>query len=277
MEWTLFVYDFDYPHLWTPRFNELLKPNAVQIVHEVERQLQWELAGSDVRMREAKPPAPLKDYAIHKIQKDLSRNYFRAFHATRLIRPEVVLEEGLRALDARRQIDLIERTYQDVRRDARLNCRMEALGARRRDSRIREARDREGICWLVPSRHLLHDGGLDCMFERIGGEFIERISDDPFRDMSDKGLDPGRATVVVATLPSGWCWLTNEAGSMRIFCKTMASLGHPLHNRLASYWDVKIKADIPPGNIEYVCDRSDERVAVPADCDGGAGDMNLRT
>lgn len=270
MEWPLFVYDFDFPQSWTPRFQDLLKPGARQIVHEVERQIEWERSGSDVRMLAPEPPAPVKDAVLHKICDDFSRNSFRAFHATRLVRPEVVLEEGLRALNRRDQIDLVQRTYQGVQGNQQVDRRVKCWTDWEEDTDTLQTHHREGDCWLVPSRHMLHDGGLDCMFERIGGEFIQRVSGDPFRDSSDKNLDPGRATVVVAILPSRWCWRAPEAGPMKILCETMASLGHPLHESLAPYWDVKVGADIPPENIECVCDRTDERVAAPPVPDGSS-------
>lgn len=221
MEWALFVYDFDFPQAWTPRFQELLKPDAVQIVREVERQIEWELSGSDVRMLEPEPPTPVKEAALREICDDFSRNGFRAFHATRLVRPEVILEEGLRTLNRRDQIDLVQRTYQGVQGEQHVMRRVSAWASWKEDADTPQTHCREGDCWLVPSRHLLHDGGLDCMFERIGGEFIERISGDPFRDSSGESADPGRATVVVAILPSGWCWMAPESGPMRILYETM--------------------------------------------------------
>lgn len=260
----MFIYDFDFPEEWVARFYTVIKSIAPNIVQEIERQRQWELADMDVRLNEPKPPAPKKDAVLREISEDFNRNSFRAFHATRLFDPEAVRHEGLRALRPDRQIEHMQRNIARQEKNQNMQRRQKRWENWSKETDSFDAQYRQGSCWLVPSRKLLHDGGLDCQFERVGGEFIERISADPYRSSTKNDFEPGRATVVVAVIPSNRCWQAPKAGPIKILYETKACLGRPLHENFASLWDVKVDGDIPPQQIELVCARDDKRVATPA-------------
>lgn len=259
----MFVYDFDCPDEWVGRFIKLVEPKATSILKEIKEQTAWELSGSDIRFTTANPPAPEKDLLLATISTDFSNSAFRAFHATRLLRPTAILDEGLLALDRRVQIDRVLDATSAPGCTARRANRSAAWAGWSEENDTLDTRYREGDCWLTPSRSFLHDGGLDLMFERFGGEFTERISGDPYKPTLQPQSDVGHPTVVVAAIPARWCRWAPRSGPLRILYETMARLGHSLQDSFAPFWDVQVNQSLPPNVIEFVCDRHDERVAHP--------------
>ena len=256
----MFAYDLDFPKTWVPRFQDILYPSMMQIVDEIERQTDWDRSGSDIHMTEPKPPAPARDAALRKIAQDLNRNSFRAFHATRLVRPEIILTEGLQILDQSEHVDRVLREYQGLQSD-RAEQVIKALSAWQENHHAVKEGLRRQYCWLVPHRHLLHDKGLNEMFQHLGGEFIQDIITEHVKSEFEDKFEPGRATVVVAILPGQACSQTQEFGPMKILAETMASAGHFICETMSPPWNVKVRSNIPPENIEYVCDKTDRRVA----------------
>lgn len=258
----MFVYDFDHPQEWVWRFADLIAPLAGDILRETEEKTEWELAGSHIRISVPKPEDPATKRALEAVTRDFASSAFRAFHATRLVSADTILSEGLLALDREKQIART-RAALARSRSARMRERVEAWGRWSRDDEALRSERREGDCWLTPSRRRLHDGGLNLMFGRLGGEFMERISDDPFLEAEASGSEVGQPMVVVAAIPTSWCRWTPEMGPRRLLFEVMRHLGHQLDDAYIPFWDVQIAHDIPPGFIEHVCPRADARVAAP--------------
>lgn len=262
-EVALFTYDFDAPQEWTPRLQPFVASDAAQIQAEIAREMAHELSHPFDRLPEPAPAMSATNAALDLIADDFRQAAFRAFHATRLIEPQIILQEGLRALRRREQIDRMQRASFSETPSADLAQRLARIADWNEDVDGIATRMREGDCWLTPSRSLLHDGGLDDMFNRLGGEFIDTISrgfPSPGEDVSE---DPGQPTVVVAVIPSAWCAWAPIKAPRRLLMETLASLGHPVKESWAGYWDVQVQHDIPARHIEFVCERSDPRVAAP--------------
>lgn len=122
----LFIYDFVSPQAWVAWFQKITNPRAFHITQEIKRQLEWELAGSDVRMMEPEPPTPVKDTILREISEDFNRNCLRAFHAARRVKTEAILEQGLLALKRRRQIEFMQREYSAPANNPRAKRRLKA-------------------------------------------------------------------------------------------------------------------------------------------------------
>lgn len=251
----MFIYDLDRPGEWVSRFPDLAGQDPEQIRAEFAAFRDWDLSPLLVRSETPRPPRPAMDTLTRAIQTDLQSSAFRAFHATRASRAESFRESGLRALDRQAQARALagELPVGDPRIDIWQQWTPE--------TDTRRSQFREGDCWLVPSRALLHDGDLDAIFNSFGGEFLSDILDDVLR--WKPGAAPGTPMVVVATIPFSWCAFAPEQAPTYILHALMRARGYPLMDELPRLWDAQIARDIPPQMIEAVCPRDDPRVAAP--------------
>lgn len=260
----MFVYDFDHPEEWIWRFEKMIAPMADAIHREIQEKTEWELAGSHIRISTPKPADPSTTEALAAIRSDFGDKAFRAFHATRLLNSESVLKGGLLALNRKRQISRVLDAVSGLT-SSQSQERIAAWENWTEDTDEVQSCQREKSCWLTPSRRALHDGGLDPMFERFGGEFIERISGDPFDGKRSCSSEIGRPMVVVAAIPTKWCRRTYDMGPQRVLHEVLGGLGYSLNISFIEFWDVQVEHDIPPDRIEYVCPRDDLRVADPTE------------
>ena len=257
----MFVYDFDHPSEWVDRFRDFVKPKTADVIREMREQSEFIHLGLDERAFIAEPDSPETDRVLREISADFEKSFIRAFHATRLIEPEKIYNDGLQVLDREKHKARVQNNFvtNDTVKQKRRNSSWDAW-SKDEDTRTQ---CREGSCWLTPSRHHLHDGGLDLMFERYGGEFMERISGDPFTPGIQEDDEPGQPTVVLASLPTRWNRNTLKAGPRRILDHVLKSLDCDPECKFTPFWDIDVNRDIPPCMIELVCHRDDARVSCP--------------
>lgn len=247
----MFIYDFDHPDEWVHRFTAVVAPNAEAILSEIEARSIWDRDRSNPLRPPPKPASPATEGALSVISSDFAENAFRCFHATRLPTPNCILDEGLKALEFDKQLARVEAE----------NSGGAAAAPAQSISDLTTLRgEREGYCWLTPSREYLHNGDLDAMFDRFGGEAVAVVHGTREVWPDDQNGEP---TVVVAAIPTDWCYWAPERGPRRILFEVMAHLGHPLRDAFAKFWDVEVSRDIPAEMIERVCGRDDARVANP--------------
>lgn len=250
------MFIFDYPLEWIGRFTTLAAPRADAITHEVNDQMCWDLAALDVRASTQRPEAIETNYLLEYIRQEFSKSAFRAFHATRLVRPEAILRDGLQALQPEKQIDRVVEAFA-------MPDPLVTKAASRVSHQGSGADLVKTKCWLVPSRAFLHDGGLDPMFDRFGGETIRQDLEGILQHDGTAGSEPGTPVVVVAALPAIWCDHTLDAAPPWILKETLAHLGYHLPDTCAPPWSVRVVDRVPPDAIEYICPREDGRVAYP--------------
>lgn len=238
------IIDLDDLSSWPKVILDDLESRIDEIIKELDADHKFHMSAD--KWIKSPPLKPNYAAAIKHINNEVADKRLRVFHATRLISPEDIFKNGLKALSISERIKSLEGLSANGPLSKFKNEIPNLINFSDRDF----IECRKGQVWFTPLRRFLHDGGCDIFFEHWGGEVIQRLASMHSEELEAAIKEYGSPYVVIANIPCfGWC----EFADLRL-AKTMIDvfIEHVDQEHTIGAWDVMIKRDIPNDCIEDI-------------------------
>lgn len=246
------VIDLDIFDTWPSGLIDAIEPLLSEIAMESQIETAFNL--SSERWFERSPPMPATKAAHALIGEAMAGQEIRVFHATRLINPIAIRNEGFRPLSLEAQLAMVRNELAKT---------LSVTGIDNLDSSIASIdltanffSVRQGQVWFTPLRRQLHDGGCEVFFNHWGGEAIQRIATMTKPSMTSAIRKIGMPFVVLARIPAFGCC---KFGDSRLAPTMLGRIQErrALHQQTNLGWDVLIERAIPKEWIEDVLPSKD--------------------